>query len=203
VVLTGKKAQLWNGTVDGAEHESITLEGTGRHTVWNVTSTPLDSNIIVTSDHNWLINVRAESGTNPAVNISGDHNRLVDSMAHCPSIAFGGCISVSGDKNHLIGNSVSVDEDLIFPGGFGVGGIRVTGDDNRLRLNHVTNREGVAIVVVGNGNDIRFNTAQGGTLDLQDTNGDCTHNTWKFNIFTTSDPACIDAGGARDKVAAK
>jgi hypothetical protein len=56
------------------------------------------------------------------------------------------------------------------------GGIRVSGHNNRLRLNQVTNPDGPGIVVLGMGNDLQFNTTLGTTLDAQDTNGDCAHN---------------------------
>jgi hypothetical protein len=45
VVLTGTGAQLRNGAGQGGFHQSIVLEGTGGHTVRNVTSTVVDSNI--------------------------------------------------------------------------------------------------------------------------------------------------------------
>ena len=81
--LRGTGAQLLNGAVDGGHHESIVLEGSGGHTVRNVTSTLADNNILVQSDHNQLINVYAASTINPAFHITGNHNRLTDSIAHC------------------------------------------------------------------------------------------------------------------------
>jgi hypothetical protein len=106
VVLTGEGAQLRNGTVDGGGfHESIVLEGMGGHIVRDVTSTLTDANIIVNSDHNQLINVRAESRNFQAVVIFGDDNRLTNSITLCPSI-FAGCIAVFGDENRLSDNIV-------------------------------------------------------------------------------------------------
>ena len=202
VVLTGKEAQLRNGTVAGGLHESITLEGTGGHTVRDVTSSLVDANILVTSDHNRLINVIAQSVYNAAFAIYGDHNRLTNSMALCPFVALDGCISIAGDENDLSDNLVSVEEDCCAPG-VGRGGMRIAGHKNRLRLNRVTNHDGPGIVVLGTDNDLRFNTALGNVLDLQDMNGDCTHNTWKHNIFDTSDPPCIGAGVAKVTLMAK
>jgi len=199
IVLTGKHAQLWNGTVQGGSHMSILLEGTGRHTVWNVTSPLVDGNILVTSDHNLLINVSAESVYNPAFAILGHHNRLTHTTARCPFVVFDGCLHVSGNANELLDTLVTVEEGS--PSEHAA--IRIAGDQNRLSLNRVTNVDGPAIEVTGQKNALRFNTAQGNPVDLRDTNGDCTHNIWKDNIFTTSDPACIGAGGATDKEAAK
>jgi parallel beta-helix repeat protein len=171
VVLTGEGAQLRNGTVDGGGfHESIVLEGMGGHIVRDVTSTLTDANIIVNSDHNQLINVRAESRNFQAVVIFGDDNRLTNSITLCPSI-FAGCIAVFGDENRLSDNIVSVEEDCCSPN-LESGGIRIDGKNNQLRRNRVTNSGGPGIVVTGTGNDIRFNTAQGTAFDLVDTNGD-------------------------------
>ena len=200
ILLTGERAQLWNGTVEGVLHETIVLEGTGGHTVWNVTSGLADSNIVVYSNHNRLINVSAESVYNSAFAIIGHHNLLTKSMARCPFVVFHGCITVYGDENSVIDNSVSVEQDL----SFGTSdGMQIEGNKNRVWLNQVTNREGLGIVVIGTGNDLLFNTALGNILDLLDTNSDCTHNTWRHNIFETSDPACIGSRGVRDKVATK
>ena len=236
VVLTGEGAQLRNGTVANALHELIVLEGTGGHTVRNVTSSPpIDGNIRITSDNNRLINVIARSGLSPAFSILGHNNRLTHSQAGC-SIGIPSCIAISGDGNHLSDNIVSADSGFRGAGidiaghnnqlrrnhitntsGPGIvveetgnenhlsdnivsvasgffGGIDIAGHNNRLRRNHVTNTSGLGIVVEGTGNDLRFNLAHGMSFDLVDTNGDCTHNTWKHNIFETSNPPCIGAG---------
>ena len=75
--------------------------------------------------------------------------------------------------------------DLPFETGFFVGG-----NNNQLRRNRAMHN-GNGIVVTGTGNDLRRNTAVENSLDLRDENGDCAHNTWRRNIFETSDPACI------------
>jgi parallel beta-helix repeat protein len=191
IILTGTGAQLLNGAVRGRFHESIVLEGKGGHTVRNVTSTAADNNIIVLSDHNQLINVMAESTFNPAFNIFGNHNRLIDSIARCFELLLGSaCISVGGDENRLIDNfatSTSFSSSpLSAPSGF-----RITGTNNVLRSNRAIGNESPGIVVTGTGNILNRNTALENTLDLQDTSGDCAHNTWRQNTFQTSDPACI------------
>jgi hypothetical protein len=192
VVLTGQGAQLWNGTVARALHNVIVLEGTGGHVVWNVTSNPpVDGNTLITSDHNWLINVKARGGTSPTFDIMGHNNRLIHSQAHCSSLSFDGCIAVLGDENYLIDNIVTVDTDTGAPPLGGHGGISISGNKNWLLRNHVTNSDGPGIVVHGTGNNIQLNSVHSTTIDLADTNGDCTHNTWKHNFFKTSDPPCI------------
>jgi len=188
VVLRGTGAQLLNGAVDGPDHESIVLEGEGWHTVRNVTSTVVDANIHVLSDHNQLINVMAESGFNSAFLIAGNHNRLIDSIARCFNLAFGdGCITVYGNENRLIANFATATG---FPRING-NGFMIRGHDNVLRGNRAIRNDNGGMVVTGTGNRLTRNTALENLLDLQDTNGDCAHNTWGPNTFRTSDPACI------------
>jgi parallel beta-helix repeat protein len=194
---TGTGAQLLNGAVQGGFHESIVLEGGGRHTVRNVTSTVADANIIVRSDHNQLINVYASSGPNPAFIIPGNHNRLIDSIAHCFEIFFPSCISVGGDENRLIDNFATF---TAISSSISRGGFLINGNNNVLRGNRAIGNEGSGIVVTGTGNRLTRNTALHNTLDLWDTNGDCTQNTWRQNTFRTSDPACIGQG-SRESVA--
>jgi parallel beta-helix repeat protein len=186
IVLAGTGAQLLNGAVQGSGgHEHIVLEGTGGHTVRNVTSTTVDHNIfVVQSDHNQLINVMASSVFNPAFNIAGNHNRLIDTIARCSGLFRGvGCITVSGHESRLINN-------FAITAGSGHGFL-ITGHTNVLSGNRAIGNAAGGIVVTGTGNRLSRNTALDNALDLQDTNGDCAHNTWGQNTFKTSDPACI------------
>jgi hypothetical protein len=185
VVLTGTGAQLLNGAVQGGTHESIRLEGHGGHTVRNVTSPLVDANVLVLeSDHNHLINVMAESAFSPAFIIRGHYNRLTNSIARCFGLP-GGCIFVVGDNNRLINNFVTSTDSLL-------GGIIVLGNNNVLARNRAIRNQGPGISIGGTGNIMTHNTALENSLDVRDTSGDCVHNTWKANIFRTSDPACID-----------
>jgi parallel beta-helix repeat protein len=187
IVLTGVGAQLLNGAVRGALHENIVLEGTGGHTVRNVTSTFVDASIRVPSDNNRLINILADSSFNPAFIITGNHNLLSDNIARCFSMLFsGGCIAVTGNENRLIDNFATATAEA----GRGFG-FRIIGNNNVLRRNRATSNEHVGIIVTGTGNRLQRNTALENPLDLQDTNGDCAQNTWEQNTFRTSDPACI------------
>jgi len=187
VVLTGRGAQLLNGKVRGSDHEAIVLTGAGRHTVKNVTSDLVDGNVLVQSDHNTLIDVMAESANSEAFVINGHHNRVWKSIALCLRTATV-CITVIGDGNHLIDNFFKSDLRVIF----------VDGDSNVLLGNRAisTGSGGPSsifgIIVTGTGNHILRNTSitENG-VDLFDGNGDCAHNTWRHNIFVTSDPACI------------
>jgi parallel beta-helix repeat protein len=74
---------------------------------------------------------------------------------------------------------------------FGFGGFEITGNENVLRGNRAVRNEGPGIAIHGTGNIVRRNTALANSPDLQDTSGDCAHNTWKENTFRISDPACI------------
>jgi parallel beta-helix repeat protein len=182
VVLTGAGAQLLNGAVQGGDHESIVLEGAGGHTVRDVTSTLVDANVVVRSHHNRLINVMAESANNAAFIISGNQNRLTDSIARCLNLAFQGCIFVRGSGNRLLNNFATATLEPSF---------EIAGNNNVLRGNRAIRNDGAGILVTGTGNRLQHNTALENAVDLQDTHGDCAHNTWRQNTFRTSDPACI------------
>ena len=187
IILTGVGAQLQNGTVEGGHHVSILVIGTGGHTVRNVTSTLVDGNIRVFSDNNRLINVMAESVFNPAFLINGDNNRLTNNSAFCIGLFGAGCIFVGGSGNHLVDNFATSTVSASMASGF-----QIAGHNNRLRGNEAINNEQRGIVVMGTGNDLRHNIAVDNALDLQDTNGDCAHNSWKHNVFATRAPACIE-----------
>jgi parallel beta-helix repeat protein len=163
------------------------LEGTGGHTVRNVTSRVAQGNIVVRSDQNQLINVYAASGAAPAFGISGNHNRLTDSIAQCGDFGLVpvGCIHIRGDENRLINNFATSGPSRTSAG------FLIIGNNNVLRGNRAIGNDGRGIVVTGTGNILQRNTALANTLDLEDTNGDCTQNTWRQNTFETSDPACI------------
>jgi parallel beta-helix repeat protein len=195
IVLTGTGAQLLNGAVQGGLHESIRVEGNGGHIVRNVTSLVVDGNVaVVESDHNQLINVMAESGISPAFIIIGNNNRLTNNIARCFSLAFDDCIQVSGNNNHLIDNFVTSTSSFSF------GGFAITGNKNVLQGNRAIGNAGPGIVITGTGNTLRHNTALRNSPDLEDTSGDCAHNTWEQNTFRTSDPECIQnpSPSARD-----
>jgi parallel beta-helix repeat protein len=175
---------------------NIVLGGEGWHTVRNVTSTQTqDFNIVVSSDHNQLINVMAVSFYGAAFGISGNHNHLTDSIARCISLFFASCIDVGGNENRLINNFTTSINESTNRGGFEIGG-----NNNVLRGNRAIGNEGPGIVVTGTGNILSRNTALDNSIDLRDTNGDCTQNTWRQNTFETSDPACIGQG-SRESVA--
>ena len=187
IILTGAGAQLQNGTVEGGFHVSILVGGTGGHTVRDVTSTLVEDNIRVFSDNNRLINVRAESVSLPAFSIRGDNNRLTNNSAFCFALFGAGCIFVGGSGNHLVDNFATSTVSASMASGF-----QIAGHNNRLRGNEAINNEQRGIVVTGTGNDLRHNIAVDNALDLQDTNGDCAHNSWKHNVFATRAPACIE-----------
>jgi parallel beta-helix repeat protein len=200
IILTGAGAQLLNGAVqgEGACEDSITLEGTGGHTVRNVTSTraelsAVNRNIIVLSDQNQLINVMAESGDHAAFHILGNHNRLIDNIARCFNLVFAACVEVDGTENLLIENFAT----STFISGTNRGGFGIRGNNNVLRGNRAIGNEGLGMVVVGTGNRLTRNTALNNSTDLVDTHEDCDNNLWQQNVFRTSragateHPACI------------
>jgi hypothetical protein len=200
VLLTGEGARLRNGVVDGGDHESIVLAGTGGHTVRNITSTFVDFNIWVRSDRNVLINVVALSAYSPAIYFEGNRNRLEDSTAECSHTdedSFG-CLTVDGNQNRLTGNIAANASGHK---------IVVAGDRNVLLGNRALypldgpSDQYAGIVVSGTGNRLESNTALDNRIDLVDTHGDCAHNTWGRNSFRTSDPACIGGSAVGAPVA--
>lgn len=141
------------------------------------------------------------------------HSTIKDVTATDNFAAFvvvdGGCtLPCPSTKNDLHGNTAAFSE---------FGFILLASNDNTLRDNNVSSSGG-GIVVDGNSNDVRQNTASGNILgivagiffagatdndithntalnnieiDLADSNGNCTSNTWKHNTFGTADPSCI------------
>ena len=190
VVLTGTGTQLLDGVIRGGFASALWIDGKGGHTVKNVTTLIGEDQIVVLSDNNRLVNVMAFAAN--AFVISGNNNRITDSIAECgPSPVGLPCIVVRGDENRLVDNFVTT------PDGFQIG-LSIEGNNNVVEKNRaILNRGGLVtggggIVVTGMGNDITNNTAFFNTpVDLQDKNGDCAHNKWKSNTFGTRDPACI------------
>lgn len=202
LVFKGRGATLKNGTLQGGIHYAIILGGQGGHTLMNVTSGIMDGNILVESDDNELINVMAHGVYGGAFLIGGNDNRLTNSVAHCLSVIGGGCISVGGNRNRLSENVSLITSSRGGPN------VEIVGDDNVLQGNRAILSElggqnvpggKNGIVVTGTGNRLTRNTVretkgpphQDG-IDLQDTSGDCDHNTWRHSTFRTKDPACIE-----------
>ena len=118
-----------------------------------------------------------------------NNNELSDSIAQCLSPIFFSCIEVVGDKNRLVDNFVRATGPST--------GLSISGNKNVVRRNRAIGNGaaglGHGIAVGGTGNDLRHNTAlENGSFDLQDANGNCAKNTWRFNTFVTRDPACIE-----------
>ena len=197
ILLSGVGAQLFDGVVGGSVHENVSLQGTG-HTVENVTSGPADLSVRVIGDNNSLINVMASGGGNPALVILGNNNQLSDSIVQCGTLFVSHqCLFVLGNGNRLTDNFIQTTEPAN-PQDQLNANLRINGNHNVVRRNRIVGFSFGGpvsingIVVTGTNNDIRHNTTlRNSPFDLIDTNGDCAHNTWKFNTFLTADPACI------------
>lgn len=95
-----------------------------------------------------------------------------------------------GNQNRFIGNNLSGNG--INPPGHGL--FLFNGNNNVARHNttDANSGSGIDAGISGSGNLIDDNTALGNRgLDLNDENGDCTHNTWTDNSFNFNFPACI------------
>lgn len=103
---------------------------------------------------------------------------------------FGHGITVNGgNQNRFIHNNLSGNG--INPPGDGL--LLFNANNNTVRHNttDVNSGAGIDIGTLGSGNLVDANTALGNGIDLQDENGDCVHNTWTNNSFSSNFPACI------------
>ena len=95
-----------------------------------------------------------------------------------------------GNENLFFRNNVSGNNNG------GVGLLLYAGQDNVARDNTADANSGwgiyIAIAAQSSGNKVEHNTAFGNSnADLNDQNGDCTHNTWAGNSFGSNSPGCI------------
>jgi len=93
-----------------------------------------------------------------------------------------------GNKNLFFRNNVSGNNNG------GVGLLLYAGQDNVAQDNtaDANGGWGIYIAAQSSGNKVEQNTAFGnGNADLNDQNGDCTHNTWAGNSFGSNSPGCI------------
>lgn len=75
-------------------------------------------------------------------------------------------------------------------------GVFVSSNNNVILHNSANGNAFHGIEILGSGNPIEDNTeldnvADGNPSDLQDDNGNCTHNTWIGNSFVIASPGCI------------
>lgn len=95
-----------------------------------------------------------------------------------------------GNQNRFIGNNLSSNG--INPPGHGL--FLFNAKNNVVRHNTAVGNSGAGIDIgtLSSGNLVDDNTALGnGQPDMNDENGDCTHNTWTDNSFNFNFPACI------------
>jgi hypothetical protein len=195
ILLRGEGAQISNGTLDVGAGFTLVLDG--GHAVRTITLQGQANEgvlAVVRSHNNVLAKVTmAGSVDHPAFIITGNDNRLKNSVIACTALLAGDdCVSVSGDGNRLVGNVVTLGPSISDYTGF-----RIAGNNNRLKRNEVLGEGGpiasdlTGVLVSGTGNVLSSNTVLGNDLDLHDTHGDCASNTWRRNTFETSDPPCI------------
>lgn len=210
VVLTGRRAELTNGTIEGRglciSLVCLILEGRGEHVVENVTvfETSLgQGGISVRSNNNRLIGNRSFGDV--GFEVGGSNNYLFGNIAAIGQAGF----HVGGNGNKLIGNSSSqqrenfhiVGNNNVLTQNFSAAGNQpgegfiVDGRNNRLFRNVAMS---TGIQLFGQNNVVKENVALLGSTDLFDADPTCDNNTWKDNIFATSqagnidNPTCID-----------
>jgi len=211
VVMNGIVQDTLTGFLSGSGG-AIGVTGEGGHTVRHVTAFGARAGIIVSSDHNRLLNnVATIRGINTAIIVGGNHNLLTSNWTAGDQIGF----IIGGDHNRLVENT-SAPLPPNFPpahDGFLVGGNKnllirnnaiidtrgfvISGDGNRL-VGNLASGGLAGISVSGQETEIVRNTAvNNGSRDLADAHEDCDNNRWHQNVFRTSragateNPACI------------
>jgi parallel beta-helix repeat protein len=125
------------------------------------------------------------SDTTAAATVSAN-NEFVDNVITANN---GHGITVNGgSKNLFFRNNVSGNNNG------GVGLLLFAGQDNFAHDNTADANSGWGIYIAAqsSGNKVEHNTAVGNSnADLNDQNGDCTHNTWTGNSFVSNSPGCI------------
>lgn len=203
VVLTGSKAELRNGTIEGGNlcinSFCLILEGGGSHVVENVNIVQIGTfqgGILVASDNNHLLGNTCLGDL--GIDITGANNVLQGNVSAATQVGF----SVRGNGNQLIDNSSTQSREdfnvwgnnnvLIHnfsaAGEIGQDGFTVYGQNNRL-LRNVAIRTG--IIVRGQNNVLEANVAFFAFTDLFDADANCDNNTWRDNVFASANQTCI------------
>jgi hypothetical protein len=182
VQLLGTGTTLRNGRL-GASDQALQVLGEGWHRVEDLTITVFGMEAIrVTSPRNVLQRFVVQSSVVVGIVVHGHGNVLRQFTARSGDVA----VEILGSHNVLWGGRVSA-------GDLG-SGFWIKGDDNLVGHCSVDNMAEFGFQVYGQGNWLVHNRSHIANVDGFDLHGDCTHNHWIGNDFTTAEPPCILEG---------
>jgi hypothetical protein len=194
IVLEGKGARLRNGRIIGCVN-GVVARGEGRHRVDAVLSRlSSQTGFSLESDRNRLDRSAVLDGTGEGFQVAGSRNRLT----HASSKGnWRDGFLITGDSNKL-GDAVAIGNGI--GGAGGEGGIKVSGEGNRVKQVQTLDNlgDGVQLAAGAQGAKVQwafsFSNAE---RDLRDLSDGCGTNVWQNNDFASSragaeeDPPCI------------
>jgi hypothetical protein len=123
-----------------------------------------DPGLYLYGHDNYVERVNVVSTTKRAIFFSGRRSQLRHARLACTPGAMSPCLTVDGGEHKI--------HDVVITGGYI--GIFVYDKD------------------IGEGNYIsKVKSTDAFRFDAVDDNGDCDHNVWKRNTFSTADPPCL------------
>jgi parallel beta-helix repeat protein len=201
--IEGTGAVVKNGHVSHCQ-EGVLVEGNGFHRVSNLdVSETLDNQtgIVVNSNYNLIFRNDVHDNLSTGILVRGNANVIKRNTVHDNPFFEGEGISIEGHKNIVIWNIANNNGPEPDTVPFSTDGIDVSGSRNLVALNTTNNNADDGIDVSGQKNLIIFNRSFGNGFgtdsanwDMEDGNGDCDSNFWRWNSFEDSDPACIRRG---------
>ncbi|MGH7341647.1 MAG: NosD domain-containing protein, partial [Candidatus Rokuibacteriota bacterium] len=181
IVLTGKKAQVRNGTVVGCR-SNVFFGGSGKHRLENVTARAAVRYGFYISDNspkNQLIANVADANGDDGFQIQSDKNKIEGNTSQ--NGEDDGFDVTDASKNKFTGNTATGNSNS---------GIEATGSKNKIVANTSTGNGSYGIGVGAKKNKVIGNTATGnGISDIFGTEP-CGQNKFKDNIFGTG-ASCV------------
>lgn len=230
ILIVGRGARLRDGAVMGCVL-AVQVAGEGRHTVRGLTASASDQGVLIESDRNRLLDSHilravedagvqvdgsrnllrgnAVAGSNDqGFEINGNDNRIVGNRIG--AVAEG--VQLQGERNHVLRNQIigtterGVDvrglegptgahviaDNLIADGADGIAVLDVS-QGNQIRRNTIYGNSDQGIFIGTFGNTIQRNQVLLNRVDLQDNTPACDANRWLDNVFETSvSDDCVD-----------
>ena len=202
IVLDGKGARLQNGVISDC-FRNVILVGEGNHQVANIVTTGGRVGFLVESSKNRISNgtsidpVDTGFGFLGGFDVTGDQNRLTDTLSSgSPEIGY----RVNGNRNQLT-NAVAINStesglvvsgtgNKITGGGStssGINGLELTGEASTIKQFRAANNAQNGIRISSENSKVQQCTALANGLDLVDTSADCGTNSFRKNLFGTSE----------------
>lgn len=180
VVLSGKKAQVRNGTIVGC-YAGVYVDDTGKHRVEGLTVTrSWRDGIYVASDsskNRIAGNILVANGDD-GMEVRGDKNKITGNMAQ--DNGEDGIDITSADKNSITRNTATGNAD---------DGIEASGTANKVSGNTSNGNGGWGIAIIGSKNKVVGNAASGNSGDIGGSS--CSANRFKRNTVGRAS-ACVN-----------